>query len=219
MALKLVTPPSQEPITVADARAYLRVDHTDEDATISRLILAARQYVETAAGLALINQTWEWWMDSWPVVRSQARGQDQWWDGVREGPVSLLHPTAPYIEIPKGPVQSVTSVDTFGPTGVMTTWDAENYTLDAISLPGRIFPVTCGGYPTSGLRAQHAIRMVFVAGFGSTGAAVPADIVQLLLMLIAHWYEHREAVLTGTISKEAEFGASQILSRYRKVRV
>ncbi len=54
----LKTPPATEPLTLAEAKAHLRVDIPDEDTLISGLIVAARQMAEQHTGRPLISQTW-----------------------------------------------------------------------------------------------------------------------------------------------------------------
>ena len=44
----------------------------------------------------------------------------------------------------------------------------------------------------------------------------PADLEQAVLMVAAHWYENREAVLIGVTGQEVPFGAAQIIGEYRK---
>lgn len=62
----LVTGPVSEPVDLADAKLHLRVDGIDEDILIEGLISAARVSIEAYAGLALINQTWDMVLDTWP---------------------------------------------------------------------------------------------------------------------------------------------------------
>ena len=62
----LLTGPAAEPLTLAEAKAYLRVEHTDDDALISALLAGARIHVETDTRRALITQTWRLVRDAWP---------------------------------------------------------------------------------------------------------------------------------------------------------
>lgn len=57
MTMFLVTPPALEPVTIADARAFLRISTESEDDILGRLITTARELVEAETGLALIDQT------------------------------------------------------------------------------------------------------------------------------------------------------------------
>ena len=66
MALTLIAGPDDEPVSVAAAKAHLRVDAGDEDGLIASLITTARLQVEAAFGLALITQTWTWSIGCWP---------------------------------------------------------------------------------------------------------------------------------------------------------
>jgi uncharacterized phiE125 gp8 family phage protein len=66
MTTHLITPPAVEPVTLADARAFLKISATSEDAVLERLLRTARETVEAQAGLALISQTWRLHLDRWP---------------------------------------------------------------------------------------------------------------------------------------------------------
>jgi uncharacterized phiE125 gp8 family phage protein len=81
MAAMLLTPPAVEPLTLAEAKAFLRVEHDDEDDLITQLVRAARGHVEAATRRALIRQTWLVSLDEWP----------------RDGRIAL--PFAPLIEV------------------------------------------------------------------------------------------------------------------------
>ena len=67
MSSILLTPPAVEPITLADAKAYLRIDHDDDDGTIVALIAGARSHVEAQTRRALITQVWRLVRDAWPA--------------------------------------------------------------------------------------------------------------------------------------------------------
>ena len=72
MTSYLLAGPAQEPVSLAEARAFLRVDDTAEDGLIGTLIGAARLHVEGVTGQALLAQSWRLVLDAWPdsgVVR------------------------------------------------------------------------------------------------------------------------------------------------------
>ena len=66
MPLILTTPPSAEPLSLADAKAQLRVYHSDDDTFISTLIITARRLIEQRYDLALLQQGWSLFSDDWP---------------------------------------------------------------------------------------------------------------------------------------------------------
>ncbi len=59
MALTLLTPPIAEPLSLSEAKTYLRVSHSADDGLIAELIIAARQMVETRLAMGLIDQSWQ----------------------------------------------------------------------------------------------------------------------------------------------------------------
>ena len=54
----LVTAPTEEPVSLAEAKLHLRVDYTNDDVLIGALITAARQHAENDTRRALVTQTW-----------------------------------------------------------------------------------------------------------------------------------------------------------------
>lgn len=66
MSAYLVTAPAAEPLSLADAKAFLRVEHGDDDAIIASLIVAARNHIEALTRCVLITQTWRLVLDRWP---------------------------------------------------------------------------------------------------------------------------------------------------------
>src|SRR5665213_2065079 len=97
MALLLTTPPTAEPLALADVKAHLRLAITDDDTYITALITSARRSVESRYALALMPQTWAQFADHWPK------------DGV--------------FHIPLWPVQSVLSLTVFADDDTYVTID------------------------------------------------------------------------------------------------
>ena len=58
MATALIVPPGSEPVSLAEAKRHLHVEHADEDAWLADCIAAARVHVEHACGRKLVAQTW-----------------------------------------------------------------------------------------------------------------------------------------------------------------
>lgn len=193
MMLRLVTAPAAEPVSLAEAKTHCRVDITDDDAYIAALITAARSYLETIARpqLAMITQTWELVLDDWP-----------WGDTVE---------LRPY------PLQSVTSVKYTDSAGAETTLSASAYLVDAYGEPGRLRLVSTASWPSVTLRELNGVAIRFVAGFGSAGSAVDMQLRQAILLLVAHWYEIREPVLTtGAQAVDMPFTVMALMQHWRR---
>ena len=75
MPLQLVTPPAEEPVSLAEAKLHLRVDFPNEDALITALIAAARQAAETLTGRQLVTARWKLVLDSFPGPRDVYKRQ------------------------------------------------------------------------------------------------------------------------------------------------
>lgn len=166
MAIKLITAPAAEPITLAEAKAQCRVDGTADDATITALIVAARQACEHKIGRPLITQTWERSLD--------------WFAG---GAI-LLGKFKPL---------SVVSVNYLDDTGVDTLLDPGAYTLDADTEPGYLLPAYGTTWPIARATA-NSVRVRFTAGYGPAASYVPQALRQWILLAIGTMYAHRESV-------------------------
>jgi uncharacterized phiE125 gp8 family phage protein len=192
MGLTLVTPPTAEPVPLdgdGSAKQHLRVDTTDEDGYISGLIIAAREYCEAYQGRAYVTQTWELSLDCWPA--------------------------RDWIQIPKPPLQAVESIAYRLADGTEQILDPSCYAVDPKSQPGRLALRQGCSWPSGELWPLGAITIRFVAGYGDPDK-VPQRAKQAMLLLIGHWFEHREAVLTGSISKEIEFAVRALLGSERR---
>jgi uncharacterized phiE125 gp8 family phage protein len=163
MSLFLTTPPAVEPLSLAEAKAHLRVPHTDDDTYISTLIVSARRRVERQTGLRLITQGWSQFMDCWPQ------------DGL--------------IELDLNPVSTVSDVVVFGDTDTPSTIDPAHYFLDATTNPPRVV-FRQGRNPSPPGRRAKGIEIRMTAGFGNA-AAVPQDLKQAMLWMVADAFAHR----------------------------
>lgn len=76
---------------------------------------------------------------------------------------------------------------------------AGDFLVDRQSEPARITPLFGEIWPQTQLKIPNAVKIYFTSGYGDTGFAVPAMAKVLMLQLIAHWNENREAVTDETL--------------------
>lgn len=164
MSLQIITPPAIEPVTLDEAKAYLKVDTGDDDALIGALIAAARTRSEWHIGRALLTQSWILWLDCWPV------------DGIAE--------------IPLPPLQGVSAVTLYAPDGSASVFDASRYFVDVASQPGGVV-FDCSNAPIANLRSRDALAIAFTAGYGAAASDVPAPVKQAILVIVAGLYANR----------------------------
>jgi len=170
--LTRTTDAAVEPITVAEMKVHLNESSDAFDGLILSYLTAARRKVESDTGRALVNQTWTLSLD-----RAPAGGRP--------------------IILPIGPVVSVTSITEYSTADVSAVVATSVYRLDSSSVPARIVLKDNQSWP-SGLRPENALAVVFVAGYGTTAAAVSdTPLVQAIYLLVGHWYMTREAVHVG----------------------
>lgn len=180
-------------ITLEEAKVHCRVDGSDEDMLITGLIDAALAHVDGYSGIlgrALVTQTWR---------------QDfcEFDDLMR---------------LPVGDLQAVSSVTYYDATNTTQTLASSVYTAFSDAIGPYITLKPGQQWPTSYSR-EDAIRVTWTAGYGSTAASVPAAIRAAMLLMIGHWYQHREAVVIGETATELPMAANALLAPFRRVGV
>jgi uncharacterized phiE125 gp8 family phage protein len=193
MSLKLIAPPQNEPLTLDEVKAHLRVTSDDEDDLIRGLMTAARLHVEGKDGIlgcALVTQTWDYFMDSFGC-----HDEDE-------------------IEIPLGPLQSVSAITYIDTNGTEQTLAQNQYEVFSSNMPGVIAPAYGKIWPDTRDK-KNAVKIRFVCGFGAA-KDVPQPIKQSLLLTIGHFYQNREAFVSGGMS-DLPMGVYHLLMPYRRV--
>jgi len=188
MGINVTTAPTEEPVTLAQAKVHLGLFSSDDDSMVTSLIKAARQSVEMYTGRAICTQTVTLTLDSFPAV----------------------------ISLPRLPVQSITSIsyiDENGDNQSFTTFKADlTGSVHARINPsyGEVFPATRA--------ETGAVTIVYVCGWGNPTASpdpVPFPVKQAVLLLTSSMYNNRENEIIGTITSTLPINVKWLLSPYR----
>jgi len=181
-AHEVTVAPVSEPITTAEAKEHLRVDHSNDDTYIDSAIATARRLVESRTGKALLTQTHRMMFDGFPrrVFESFSRVTHD---------IKLLSP----------PLQSISSIQYIDTDGATQTLSASIYTVDTASKPGRVLPAFGETWPIVQSGVPNSVIIEYVCGYASA-SAVPEDIRHAVKFIVSHLYENREHVVIGTIA-------------------
>lgn len=182
-AYKLVEAPATEPVSLVEAKAFLRVDGTTDDDLINSLIKSARIACEEHTKRAFITQTWTLTKDGFGQVDDDLP--------ISNFTVGPRIAGGCHIQLSREPIQSITSIETFDTANQSADLDAAAYLLDAAS--GRI--VLNDGYtwPTE-LRAYASVLVTFVAGYGDAATDVPQPIRDAIKLFVAAMFENRQCM-------------------------
>lgn len=134
--LTVTTPPATEPVSLAEAKAHMRITHDADDDAIESLIRAARAMCEGYTGRALVSRGVSLYMDAWV--------QD-------------------IVALPLPPLQSVGAIHVYDAAGVAATFPATSYAVDAKSHPARIL---LSGAPPQPGQSLSGIEIAYTAGYG-----------------------------------------------------
>lgn len=208
MGYVLVTPPAIEPINLDEAKAHLREESNDSDALISTLIVAARQYAEGDTRRSFITQTWRTESFGFPGAVS--------FNALLTGHPSERATNINYLRLAHGPVQAITGITYIDENGVVQTLDPTNYVADLSRDIPRVYEAPFEYWPIC-LVQPGCVKVTYTVGYGAAAANVPQALRSAILMLLAHWYQNREAVTDGRINQpfEVPMACQRIFDMYR----
>ena len=183
MRIQLVTGPINHAVSEREAKVHLRIPEgeTADDEYIERLILVAAGEIEHMTGRAILDKTYDYWLDGWP-------------DG-------------DFIELPYPPliwtvadshIQYIhTPVETAGVvTYTTTTMSVNDYSVDRDSEPGRIALEYSKTWPSETLRKYNPINIRFDCGYDEP-ADVPEKLKQAMLLMIADMFIFRQTKIAA----------------------
>lgn len=178
------------PISVADFKSRLRVDHTDEDALIQSMLEGAVDMIDgpNGIGCAMMSQTWQKSMDVFPGT----------------------------ILLPGASVKTVSSIKYIDTAGVQQTLASSGYRVDILSEPCRITPAYHASWP--GIRSVTGAVIVEYTLGEATADNVSRALIAATTLIAASHYENREAA-GGRPQNEVPFGVQAILNRNSRISV
>ncbi len=186
MGLQRTVDPTEKILSLAQAKSHLRVNIDDDDNLILRLIDTATNYIEDFIRRALSPQTWEYTLNAFPNGN---------------------------ILLPMAPLQSVTDIKYIDEDGVEQTWADTEYDVFTNKMPGYVRLAYDKTYPT--IRStQDAITITYVAGY-ATPEKIPPAIINAALLIIGHYYDHREDSQVGGSIVMIPAGAETLLYPHR----
>jgi len=186
-----------EPISLDEAKAFLRVDDTADDDYITEMVKMARQLVEKETNAVLVAKSYSEYYSHFP--RNGAAFVLQYVGNVAPSPIapSILYNNT---------------------SGGITTLSTSKYTNSKYSGFIKVEPVD--GWATDIIEGQNAIKLVYnlapELGLDSV-PVLPLPLKQAMYLLIGHFYDNRSAVNFGN-PKELPLGYNRIINQYKNTR-
>lgn len=198
----LIMAPEFLPVSLAEAKLHLRVDHNDEDVLIEGLIGAATEYFDGWTGVlggCLVEQEWRQDFDAF----------------------------ASCLPLPLGPVIRIISVTVGGNLVDGGSYEVRTNAggrarveFSNVSASGAASVIYKAGYPT-------IPEVPAVPGDGGDDPGTPASPARstvpeplkvAIMLLVGHWYQSREAATSVSIN-ELPFAVNALIAPYRRVGV
>lgn len=189
MSSFLLAAPAVEPLSLADAKAFLRVETSDDDDVVTALIAGARIHIEAQTRRALITQSWRLVFDRWPI------------DGL--------------LSIVPAPLQALAAARVYDANNVAQALDVSAFVLDK-GASALIFAPNFAPWalPAPG-RVAAGIELDVTVGYGDAATDVPEPLRQAIRLLTAHWYENRGLVATSASYSALPQTVAALIAPYR----
>lgn len=187
-AYQITVPPTAEPISLAEVKTFLRVDYTDEDELIARLVQNARRKAEEITHRALAVQTLHYVDTITRPLGGELSGAIEpgpnWYQYQEQLGANPFGAAQFYFDLPMPPCQSVSLIE--GRTTVFDSWLTWTGTtmLDNVQEPARLYFMAPEVY--------NQWRITLVAGYDNVNFFLPETLRGVLLRIISFWFDHRE---------------------------
>jgi len=163
MQITRTSEPAVEPVSLTELKDHLRIETADDDTYLNQLITVARASCETYTSRSLITQEWTMLMTNYPAKQ--------------------------YIPLGYGPIQSITSITSYLADGTTEVMDNTTYYLTDTNMNGKAALNYNESWDSYTMRPINNVEVVFVGGYGLTGAEVPAPLRQGIIAYAAYMYE------------------------------
>ena len=173
-------------ISTADAKAYLKVDISDDDTLIDNLVSSATESAQEYTNRFFTNTT---------LIQYGTTFTDLG---------NLL----------KSPVSSITHIKYYDSDNSQQTLASSVYSLIPAIEPSVISLKVNQSYPSLADRTD-AVECKYVVGYGSASTDVPNAIIEAIYLTVGHWYQNREAVVVGRQVNTLPMGAKYLLDQYK----
>lgn len=186
---KVITPPSGSTriISVDEMKDYLRVDTADDDTLIGELIDTATEMARDYTRRAILEETLELTMDGFS---DYGIDETRLGRGIHNLSKSAALGYGNEFNLPFPPIVSITSITTFNTANESAVYSADNYELDETG--GRVYLNQSQTWPVN-LRDREAVKVRYIAGYGSSATGIPLAIKQAIRQHTAHMYECRQS--------------------------
>jgi len=175
-------------ISIADIKTFLRVDTSEDDPVVNAYIATATEAIKQYCRLAILTETFVFKADGFAYAGADDRLMSLG-PGIHTASVPYILGGGETLDLPFPPLQSVTSIVTYDRTNNASTFSASAYQVDLQS--GRIYLNEGETWPTD-LRAQDAVAVTYVAGYGS--GSIPAPILEAIRRYVEQLYDGCEGM-------------------------
>ncbi len=201
--MKIITPATVEPITLAQARKQCKVDPEgsppvhEDDELISIFLTAAREWCESYLGSRIAPTLVEIAFDAFP------------------SDVVSTTTVAGTLALQSSPVLAINGITYLDADGFEQTLDPIAYTLDTTTQVAVARLNVDETWPATQAVA-NAVTVRYTIGYSLSGdspqaAPLPSSIKVAILLILGHLYEHREDVSAIQLY-EVPLGAKALLS-------
>jgi uncharacterized phiE125 gp8 family phage protein len=183
----IYTQPTEEPLSLEEAKEHLNVRSSTQDAYIQSLIVTARKRLERYLQRALITQVWDLYLPCFHEC----------------------------IELPYPPLVSVGSVtykDLDGDTQTLTLSDY--YHTVTSDVPGKLVRKYGVTFPTTQYQNPDAVVIRYTVGYGDA-SAVPEDIKHAMKIMLTDYFENRGSMVIGNISHKIPGHITDLVHSYK----